>query len=68
VAAVALAVVIILAYLPGAPPPETLAATDCIVDSVDARDCSVMVYEVDEGRMQVIWVMEQQASPLNKET
>lgn len=63
----ALAVVVVLAYLPGSP-PDTLAANDCIIDSVDVHDCSVMVYEVDDGRMQVIWVMEQQALPMNEET
>jgi hypothetical protein len=63
----AMAVVMVLAYLPGGP-PDTLAANDCIIDSVDVHDCSVMVYEVDDGKMQVIWVMEQQALPMNEET
>jgi hypothetical protein len=64
----AMAVVLLLAYLPGGP-PETLAANDCIIDTVEtAHDCSVMVYEVGESNMKVIWIMEQQMLPTEKET
>jgi hypothetical protein len=68
VGAAALAVAIALAYLPGGPPREAVAENDCIIDSVDAHDSSVMVYELEEGRMQVIWVMEQQAPSTSEET
>ena len=63
----ALAIVLVMAYLPDKQ-PDTLAANDCIIDSVEANDCSVMVYEVGESNMTVIWVMEQQALPMEEET
>jgi len=59
VAAVAVAIVLVLAYLPGKQAP-TLAANDCIIDSVDAEDCSVMVYEAGDSKMKIIWVVERQ--------
>jgi len=54
----AIVLVFALAYLPAGHGP-TLAANDCIIDNVDAEDCSVMVYEVGDTKMKVIWVMEQ---------
>lgn len=60
VALVAVALVAALAYMPGDQTPPTLAANDCIIDSVDAEDCSVMVYEVGDSKMKIIWVMGQQ--------
>lgn len=59
VVAVAVAIVLVLAYLPGKQAP-TLAANDCIIDSVDAEDCSVMVYEAGDSKMKIIWVVERQ--------
>jgi anti-sigma factor RsiW len=59
VTVVAVLIVLALAYLPGNQTP-TLAANDCIIDSVDSEDCSVMVYEVGDSKMKIIWVMEQQ--------
>lgn len=67
VAAVALALILVLAYLPGNNVP-TLAADDCIIDRVDAEGCSVMVYEVGDTKMKVIWVMEQQNGPVGENT
>lgn len=58
VAAVAVVLVLVLAYIPGQQAP-TLAANDCIIDSVEAENCSVMVYETGDTKMKVIWVMEQ---------
>ena len=60
VGVVAFAIIVALAYLPDKQAP-TLAANDCIIDNIDARDSSVMVYEVGDSKMKVIWVMEQQA-------
>ena len=60
VALVAVVLVVALAYMPGDQTPPTLAANDCIIDSVDAEDCSVMVYEVGDSKMKIIWVMGQQ--------
>lgn len=59
VSLIALAIVITLSYLPGNN-ISTLAANDCIIDSVESEDYSVMVYEVGDTGMKVIWVMEQQ--------
>ncbi len=67
VAAVAVAIVVALAYIPGNETP-TLAANDCIIDSVDSEDCSVMVYEVGNSKMKVIWVMEQQPIRAGEQT
>jgi len=66
VAAAAVALVFALAYLPGGQGP-TLAANDCIIDNVDAEGCSVMVYEVGDTKMKVIWVMEQELEPDEEE-
>jgi anti-sigma factor RsiW len=60
VAAVAVALVLVLAYIPGNQAP-TLAANDCIIDSVDAANDCVMVYEVGDTKMKVIWVVEERA-------
>ncbi len=57
---VAVALVLVLAYLPGNQAP-IVAANDCIIDSVDAADDCVMVYEVGDTKMKVIWVTEQDA-------
>ena len=66
VGVVAVALVFALAYLPGNHGP-TLAANDCIIDNVNAENCSVMVYEVGDTKMKVIWVMEQQSEVNGKE-
>ncbi len=63
----AIAIFLVLAYLPGNQAP-TLAANDCIIDSVDSEDCSVMVYEVGESKMKIIWVMEQQSTEAEEKT
>lgn len=55
---VAIALVFALSYLPGNHMP-TVAANECIIDSVEAEDYSVMVYEVGDTNMKVIWVMEE---------
>jgi hypothetical protein len=57
-AAMATAIVLIFFYLSGGPKPA-LAANDCIIDSVDAENCSVMVYETGSTKMKIIWVMEE---------
>jgi anti-sigma factor RsiW len=59
VAVIAVAIVIALAYAPGNHQPSTLAANDCIIDSVESEGFSVMVYEVGDSKMKMIWVMEQ---------
>jgi hypothetical protein len=56
---IAIAIVITLSYLPG-DKISTFAANDCIIDTVESEDHSVMVYEVGDTGMKVIWVMEQQ--------
>lgn len=67
VGAVAVAIVLALAYLPDKQAP-TLAANDCIIDSVDSEDCSVMVYEVGDSKLKVIWVMEQRPLQAGEKT
>jgi len=62
----AVAIVFALAYLPGGQSP-TVAANDCIIENVDAENYSVMVYEVGDTKMKVIWVMEQQVEPAEEE-
>ena len=59
VGALAIALILVLSYLPGNH-RSTFAANDCIIDSVDTEDGSVMVYEVGDTRMKIIWVMEEQ--------
>jgi hypothetical protein len=68
VGAVAIAIVLALAYLPGDKQAPVLAANECIIDSVDAEDCSVMVYEIGDSKMMVIWVMEQQPLQTGEKT
>ena len=63
----AIAIFLVLAYLPGNQAP-TLAANDCIIDNMDSEDCSVMVYEVGESKMKIIWVMEQQSTEAEEKT
>jgi hypothetical protein len=58
VAAVAVLIVMVFAYMPGEQ-PSTLAADDCIIDSVEAENCDVMVYEIGDSKMKVIWIMGQ---------
>jgi anti-sigma factor RsiW len=58
---VAIALIIAVSILPN-DKNSTFAANDCIIDSVESEDYSVMVYEVGDTRMKVIWVMEQQTS------
>jgi anti-sigma factor RsiW len=57
IGAAAAAIALLLAYLPGTQEPA-VAANDCIIDTVEAEDGSVMVYETDETKMKIIWVME----------
>jgi anti-sigma factor RsiW len=57
---VALVIIGVLSYLPG-DRISTFAANDCIIDSVESQDYSVMVYEVGDTGMKVIWLMEQQS-------
>ncbi len=56
--AAALVVLAVFAYLPFTE-QQTFAANDCIIDSVESRDSSVMVYETSVTKMKIIWVMEQ---------
>jgi hypothetical protein len=53
----AIIVIIAFSYFPVGQ-RSTLAANDCIIDSVDAEGCSVMLYEVGDTKMKMIWVME----------
>ncbi|RJP73051.1 MAG: zf-HC2 domain-containing protein [Candidatus Abyssobacteria bacterium SURF_17] len=64
VAAVAVAVILVFAYLPGNQ-DSTFAANDCIIDSVVAENCSIMVYETGNAGMKVIWVMDEGTSGTN---
>jgi len=57
IAAAAAALVLLLAYPPGTQKPA-VAANECIIDKVNAQNGSVMVYETDETKMKIIWVME----------
>lgn len=56
--AAALVILAVFAYLPFTG-QQTFAANDCIIDSVESRDSSVMVYETSDTKMKIIWVMEQ---------
>lgn len=67
VVAAAIVIVMVFAYLPDDRQAPVLAANDCIIDSVDAQDCSVMVYEVGDSKMKVIWIMDQQLPPAGEE-
>jgi len=58
-AAVAVALVLLFAYLPNTQKPA-VAANDCIIDKVESENSSVMVYETDETKMKIIWVIDQQ--------
>lgn len=63
---IALVIIGVLSYLPG-DRISTFAANDCIIDSVESEDYSVMVYEVGDTGMKVIWLMEQQTeTPANR--
>ena len=62
-AAVAVLIVIVFAYMPGDRLTPVMAANDCVIDSVDTQDYSVMVYEIGDSQMKVIWVMDQQSDP-----
>ena len=64
----AVAIILALAYIPGNHQTPTLAANDCIIDNVESEDCSVMVYEVGDSKMKVIWLMEQQILQPEEET
>ncbi len=70
VAAVAVLIVMVFAYMPDDRQTPVMAANDCIIDSVDAQDCSVMVYEVGDSGMKVIWIMDRQptSDSLGEET
>ena len=57
VGAFAIVLIIALSYMPHSQ-RSTLAANDCIIDSVDAEGCSVMLYEVGDTKMKMIWIME----------
>lgn len=57
VGAFALVLILAISYMPGNHAP-VVAADDCIIDSVSAEGCSVMVYEAGNAKMQVIWVMD----------
>ncbi len=66
VAVIALIIIGALSYLPG-DKISTFAANDCIIDSVESEDYSVMVYEVGDSGMKVIWLMEQETeTPSNR--
>jgi anti-sigma factor RsiW len=56
VTAVAIFIVLAIAYLPG-DRVSTVAANDCIIDKVEAANYSVMVYETGNNGMKIIWVM-----------
>lgn len=56
--ATAAAVLALFIYLSSGP-STVLAANDCVIDSVDADNGSVMVYETGPTKMKIIWVMEQ---------
>ncbi len=58
---VAVVALFMLASLPG-DRMSTLAANDCIIDNVDAENCSVMVYEAGDTKMKIIWVIDQAAA------
>ncbi|RJP18523.1 MAG: hypothetical protein C4520_14345 [Candidatus Abyssobacteria bacterium SURF_5] len=58
IGAVAAAVLLLFVYLPGTQEPA-IAANDCIIDTVEAEDSSVMVFETDDTKMKIIWVMNQ---------
>jgi hypothetical protein len=59
VTAMAFLIILALAYLPGDQAP-TLLANDCVIDTVETdEDATVMVYEVGDTGMKVIWIMEE---------
>jgi len=67
VGAFAFVLVLALSYIPGNHVP-VVAADDCIIDSVSAEGCSVMVYEAGDAKMQIIWVMDLQTEEAEPET
>lgn len=67
VGAFALVLIFALSYIPGNHAP-VVVADDCIIDSVSAEGCSVMVYEAGDAKMQVIWVMDLQTEEAEPET
>ena len=63
VAVAAVLIVVVFAFMPSGTQTPVLAANDCVIDSIDTRDYSVMVYEIGDSQMKVIWVMDQQSDP-----
>jgi hypothetical protein len=66
-AVIAFVIVMALSNFPG-DRISTFAENDCIIDSVASGDNSVMVYEVGDTGMKVIWVMDQQTKKTSNGT
>jgi hypothetical protein len=66
IGAVAVALLVLFAYLPVTQHPA-VASNDCIIDTVEADNSSVMVYETDQTKMKIIWVTEQQKGDITEE-
>ncbi|GAB4330747.1 MAG: hypothetical protein Kow0099_01500 [Candidatus Abyssubacteria bacterium] len=65
-AAVALLIVLAIAYIPN-DQVSTVAANDCIIDKVEAENYSVMVYETGNNGMKIIWVMNESPEETEKD-